>query len=58
MIGGSWDDLYQRGTAPWDIGRPQQAIARIADAGHFVPWEKPEAVAAALEPFIAAAHGA
>ena len=27
-------------------------IARIADAGHFVPWEKPEAVAAALKPFL------
>ena len=37
---------------------PDLRIARIADAGHFVPWEKPEAVAAALEPFIAAAHGA
>jgi pimeloyl-ACP methyl ester carboxylesterase len=37
---------------------PNLRIARIADAGHFVPWEKPEAVAAALEPFIAAAHGA
>ena len=29
-------------------------IHRIADAGHFVPWEKPEAVAAALGPFLAA----
>ncbi len=28
-------------------------IERIADAGHFVPWEKPEAVAAALGPFLA-----
>ena len=28
-------------------------IVRIPDAGHFVPWEKPEAVAAALEPFLA-----
>jgi cyclopropane fatty-acyl-phospholipid synthase-like methyltransferase len=33
MSGGAWDDLYQRGTAPWDIGRPQGAIARVADAG-------------------------
>jgi cyclopropane fatty-acyl-phospholipid synthase-like methyltransferase len=33
MIGGSWDDVYQSGNAPWDIGRPQQAIARVADAG-------------------------
>ena len=29
-------------------------IVRIPDAGHFVPWEKPEAVAAALRPFLAA----
>ena len=27
-------------------------IVRIPDAGHFVPWEKPEAVAAALKPFL------
>ena len=27
-------------------------IHRVADAGHFVPWEKPEAVAAALKPFL------
>ena len=29
-------------------------IRRIPDAGHFVPWEKPDAVAAALRPFLAA----
>jgi pimeloyl-ACP methyl ester carboxylesterase len=28
-------------------------IVRVPDAGHFVPWEKPEAVAAALRPFLA-----
>jgi cyclopropane fatty-acyl-phospholipid synthase-like methyltransferase len=33
MTGGSWDEAYQRGGAPWDIGRPQQAIARVIDAG-------------------------
>lgn len=33
-------------------------ITRIPDAGHFVPWEKPEAVAAALKPFLAGAQGA
>ena len=37
---------------------PDLRIARIADAGHFVPWEKPQAVAAALKPFLGAAHGA
>jgi pimeloyl-ACP methyl ester carboxylesterase len=33
-------------------------IVRIEDAGHFVPWEKPHAVAAALKPFLAEASGA
>lgn len=31
---------------------PDLRVARIEDAGHFVPWEKPEAVAAALGPFL------
>jgi len=29
------------------------AIERFPDAGHFAPWEAPEAVAAALKPFLA-----
>lgn len=33
-------------------------IERIVDAGHFVPWEQPEAVAAALGPFLAGAERA
>jgi pimeloyl-ACP methyl ester carboxylesterase len=33
-------------------------IERISDAGHFVPWEKPEAVAAALKPFLGEDSGA
>lgn len=33
MAGGSWDDAYQHGRVPWDIGRPQPAIARIAGVG-------------------------
>jgi pimeloyl-ACP methyl ester carboxylesterase len=28
-------------------------IARLPDAGHFAPWEAPDDVAAALEPFLA-----
>jgi len=32
---------------------PDLRIERIEDAGHFVPWERPEAVAAALGPFLA-----
>jgi pimeloyl-ACP methyl ester carboxylesterase len=30
------------------------AIVRLPEAGHFAPWEAPEAVAAALVPFLAA----
>jgi SAM-dependent methyltransferase len=33
MTGGSWDDAYQHDRAPWDIGRAQPAILRVADAG-------------------------
>ena len=33
-------------------------IARLPDAGHFAPWEAPDAVLAALRPFLAAAAGA
>lgn len=29
------------------------SIVRVPDAGHFVPWEKPQAVADALGPFLA-----
>jgi SAM-dependent methyltransferase len=28
-----WDDVYRQGGAPWDIGRPQPAFVRLADAG-------------------------
>lgn len=30
----------------------QLTIVRVPDAGHFVPWEKPQAVADALRPFL------
>jgi pimeloyl-ACP methyl ester carboxylesterase len=30
------------------------SIARLPNAGHFAPWEAPDDVAAALEPFLAA----
>jgi cyclopropane fatty-acyl-phospholipid synthase-like methyltransferase len=33
MTGGSWDEAYRDGRAPWDIGRPQPAIVRIAGEG-------------------------
>jgi SAM-dependent methyltransferase len=33
MAGGSWDEAYLRDATPWEIGRPQPAIMRVADAG-------------------------
>ena len=30
----------------------QLTVVRVPDAGHFVPWEKPQAVADALRPFL------
>lgn len=36
MTGGSWDDAYQGNRAPWDIGRPQPSILRLADAGELI----------------------
>ncbi|HEX6741163.1 MAG TPA: alpha/beta hydrolase, partial [Sphingomicrobium sp.] len=32
---------------------PDLRTVRLPDAGHFAPWEAPDAVAAALEPFLA-----
>jgi SAM-dependent methyltransferase len=34
MTGLPWDASYQDGPAPWDVGRPQPAIARVA--GDFI----------------------
>lgn len=36
MTWGSWDDAYEHNRAPWDIGRPQPAIVRLADAGELI----------------------
>lgn len=36
MIGGSWDDAYEHNRAPWDIGRPQPAIVRLAGEGELI----------------------
>src|SRR5213078_5350486 len=33
--GQPWDASYEDGPAPWDIGHPQPAIARLAAAGAF-----------------------
>jgi cyclopropane fatty-acyl-phospholipid synthase-like methyltransferase len=33
VTGGSWDEAYRGGRAPWEIGRPQPAIVRVAGSG-------------------------
>jgi SAM-dependent methyltransferase len=35
LTGRPWDASYHDGPAPWDIGRPQPAIVRLAAAGKF-----------------------
>src|SRR4051812_22427535 len=35
QAGEPWDAAYLDGPAPWDVGRPQPAIVRLADAGAF-----------------------
>jgi ubiquinone/menaquinone biosynthesis C-methylase UbiE len=35
MAGLPWDASYQNGPAPWDIGRPQRAVVRLASEGAF-----------------------
>ena len=35
MAGQPWDASYHEGPAPWDIGRPQPAVVRMASAGGF-----------------------
>ena len=35
MAGQPWDASYHHGPAPWDIGRPQPAIVRVALEGGF-----------------------
>ncbi len=36
MSGRPWDASYHNGPAPWDIGRPQPTIVRVASEGGFV----------------------
>jgi SAM-dependent methyltransferase len=35
LTGLSWDASYREGPAPWDIGRPQPAVVRLAAEGAF-----------------------
>lgn len=38
MAGAPWDASYQHGRAPWDIGRPQPAVAALSQR---VTWRSP-----------------
>lgn len=33
--GRPWDDSYREGRAPWDVGRPQPAVAALCEQGAF-----------------------
>ena len=35
MTGRPWDASYHEGPAPWDVGRPQPAVVRVASEGGF-----------------------
>jgi SAM-dependent methyltransferase len=35
MTGLPWDASYRDGSAPWDVGRPQPAVVRVAAEGGF-----------------------
>jgi SAM-dependent methyltransferase len=35
MAGQPWDASYHDGPAPWDVGRPQPAVVRVASEGGF-----------------------
>jgi SAM-dependent methyltransferase len=37
MSGQPWDASYHDGPAPWDVGRPQPAVVRLAARGAFGP---------------------
>jgi 2-polyprenyl-3-methyl-5-hydroxy-6-metoxy-1,4-benzoquinol methylase len=57
MTGGPWDDAYQRGRAPWDIGRPQPAIVRVADAGELIEPVLDSGCGSGEHALLAATHG-
>jgi SAM-dependent methyltransferase len=56
----SWDDSYAAGSepAPWDIGRPQAAFARLADGGLLTGRLLDSGCGTGEHTLLAVAHGA
>lgn len=55
----SWDDSYTGGTpAPWDIGRPQPAFARLAERGLLAGRVLDAGCGTGEHVLLAASHGA
>jgi SAM-dependent methyltransferase len=53
-----WDSSYQDQLAPWDIGRPQAAFARLADEGLLSGRTLDAGCGTGEQVLLAAAHGA
>lgn len=53
-----WDDSYVGPAPPWDIGRPQPAFVRLADAGAFTGVVLDAGCGTGEHTILAARHGA
>jgi SAM-dependent methyltransferase len=53
-----WDDSYVGPPPPWDIGRPQPAFARLADAGALTGYVLDAGCGTGEHTILAARHGA
>lgn len=54
---GPWDESYRDGPAPWDTGRPQPAIVRLADRGGFAGTVLDAGCGTGEHALLLAAHG-
>jgi cyclopropane fatty-acyl-phospholipid synthase-like methyltransferase len=53
-----WDDAYTGAPPPWDIGRPQPALVRLADQGQLSGRVLDSGCGTGEHALLAAAHGA
>lgn len=56
--GQDWDDAYSGSAPPWDVGRPQPAIARLAEDGTLVGDVLDAGCGTGEHTILAAQHGA